>query len=204
MTCSAHSNSAGGPQHLLGRAVPPASQHEKRQPQRYTRGAPIGSTIVTITDSAHNAINREVAQAADGRETGGILLGRERPNLVQITVAGDPGPQAIRTPTSFLRDLDHARSLAEAALAHDQSVWVGEWHTHFEAPAEPSTRDLATCLALLADPELGFSALVAVIITAPKHSQGSVAPGFRTWICDHAGAAETTLRIVPAGEASAS
>jgi len=70
----------------------------------------------------------------------------------------------VRQPTFFLRDLKNAQRFADEAFKLDQSVWVGEWHTHLDAPAIPSERDLTTYRELLADPDLAFDYFVALII----------------------------------------
>jgi integrative and conjugative element protein (TIGR02256 family) len=78
--------------------------------------------------------------------------------------AGTPGPDAVQTPTYFLRDLAHAQTLADQAYAQDHSVWIGEWHTHPTSRPIPSTRDAATYRQLLNDPELAFHSFIAVIL----------------------------------------
>lgn len=112
-------------------------------------------------------IDREAARSRDGNETGGILLGQlHNEGIAEIRTAGGPGPAAVRQPAFFLRDLDHARRLAADRFAEEGSVWIGEWHTHPTGSPAPSHRDLHTYAQLLADPELGFDAVVAVILTA--------------------------------------
>ncbi len=121
---------------------------------------------VTIAPEAERRI-RELARAsADRRETGGILLGRgpDADGVIHVEGAGPPGDNAERRPDFFLRDRSHAERLAERAWERSRSIWVGEWHTHPTGPAVPSTRDLVTYAGLLDDPELGFEALVSVIV----------------------------------------
>lgn len=104
-------------------------------------------------------------QSADGRETGGILLGHgpDAGGLIRVTEAGDPGPAARREPGFFLRDLGHAQSLAAAAWERSKAVWVGEWHTHPHGDPQPSSTDLSTYAGLLLSAGLEFEAFVSVI-----------------------------------------
>lgn len=120
--------------------------------------------LVLAPDSART-IERTAAEADDGAETGGILLGRvENDGTAHVRHAGTPGPAAIRTPNYFLRDLAHAQRLAEAAFRVDGSIWLGEWHTHPRTDAVPSPRDLHTYFTLLANPVLAFDVVLAIVI----------------------------------------
>lgn len=110
-------------------------------------------TIRGLTD-AHDAAT----------ETGGILLGYHNAQTIEITAAGDAGPHARHTSTSFTRDLVHAQRLAADAWVRDRSQWVGEWHTHPAGALAPSTIDLSTYLHLLAAPDLAFDTFVALIV----------------------------------------
>ena len=98
---------------------------------------------VTIEISALETIRAETIRRPDGLETGGILLGRVIKGAahLHVTVAGDPGPQALHELQRFRRDLAHAQTLADHAWADHQAVWVGEWHTH-PLPIGPSTTDV--------------------------------------------------------------
>src|SRR6266540_765253 len=114
------------------------------------------------------AITTEAVAAADGHETGGILLGSDDGTVIEVRQAGGPGPHADRRASGFRRDLAHAQELALAAWAADGSVWVGEWHTHPRGPARPSATDLATYGGFLTDPTLGFRRFCAIIVTPAK------------------------------------
>ncbi|MEV4409783.1 Mov34/MPN/PAD-1 family protein [Actinoplanes sp. NPDC049598] len=143
-----------------------------------TAGPPIRQ--VHLTPAAHAVIGRECRRSEDGDETGGILLGHVHDAVAEIRVAGDPGPGAVRQPDFFLRDLGHAQQLAHDAFTRDGSIWIGEWHTHLAAAPVPSERDLATYARLLADPELGFEAIVSIIAVAnPQWDR----PAAYAWTC---------------------
>jgi integrative and conjugative element protein (TIGR02256 family) len=118
---------------------------------------------VTLTVSAAESLGSHARQSTDGSETGGILLGHDRSADLLVTVAGDPGPAAIRTPNRFKRDLAHAQSLADDAYDRDGSVWIGEWHTHPNGPVQPSEVDLRTYFSHLSDPSLGFDRFLSLI-----------------------------------------
>lgn len=98
---------------------------------------------------------------------GGILLGVDPLGgaPIEVTVAGDPGPAALRTPHRFVRDRDHAERLADAAYRQGGSTWVGEWHTHPTGSPRPSPTDITTYAAFLREPGLAFERLAAVIAT---------------------------------------
>ncbi len=125
----------------------------------------------------------EALASADGRETGGILLGHgpDHSGRIRITEAGRPGPLAVRREDYFLRDLEHARALAAAAWARERALWIGEWHTHPHGDPRPSSRDLETYAHLLAAGELEFGVVVSAILVADKGS-GWESPGIAVWV----------------------
>lgn len=136
---------------------------------------------VVVLPEAQRRIRELAAESEDGRETGGILLGRgpDVQNVISVERAGDPGPRAERRPDYFLRDLSHARELAETAWQDAEAVWVGEWHTHPTGPATPSTLDLISYTALLADPELSFATFVSIIVVPDPDWHN---PRLLTWV----------------------
>lgn len=145
---------------------------------------------IILSKRAAGVIERETTLATDGRETGGILLGGEGEHAALVKHAGAPGPRAVRTPTSFLRDRQHAEAFAVACWNADRSVWVGEWHSHPTAEPVPSQTDLNTYSALLADDQLGFDFFISLIAAPTSH--GIILTG---WWCDPSGAHATAICI---------
>jgi integrative and conjugative element protein (TIGR02256 family) len=139
-------------------------------------------TTVRLTAQAAGNLAKLAASAADGRETGGILLGADHGLSGPIIVrhCGDPGPAAIRRPAYFCRDLSHATALTAEAAAADGSVWIGEWHTHGNDMPEPSSRDLRTYSTLLDDPQLAFARILAVIVLPGQEGNWCV-PELHAW-----------------------
>ena len=126
--------------------------------------------VVTLSSAALRTIRTEARASADGLETGGILLGHDDGDMMHVTIAGGPGPDAVREKRRFLRDLAHARALADHAYERDISVWIGEWHTHPNGPPEPSDVDLTTYARHLAEDRLSFDRFLSVIVLpCPEH-----------------------------------
>ncbi|WP_199191771.1 Mov34/MPN/PAD-1 family protein [Amycolatopsis sp. CA-126428] len=149
---------------------------------------------VRLADVAARTIVREVGAASDGRETGGILLGDiSTDGVADVRHAGDPGPAAVRTPASFLRDRAHAQQLADTAFEADGSIWIGEWHTHPTTEPVPSKTDIETYCSLLADPELQFTVILSIII-GPLPSPHVPDIVMIAWACT-----SSTITAIPVG-----
>jgi integrative and conjugative element protein (TIGR02256 family) len=118
---------------------------------------------VVLTRRAASALSRHARESADGRETGGILLGHMLGREVLVSRAEGPGPGAFRSANAFIRDLGQAQAAAVDAWERERAVWIGEWHTHPRSGLFPSDVDLGTYRRHLADPELGLSSFLAVI-----------------------------------------
>jgi integrative and conjugative element protein (TIGR02256 family) len=123
---------------------------------------------VRLTSEAFATICTEAVVSADGRETGGILLGfdsDERGEALALE-AGGPGPNPERRPDFFQRDLAHAQKLADEAYGRRCARWIGEWHTHPRGFLTPSRKDLRTYRDFLRDRELRFTSFLALIVSA--------------------------------------
>lgn len=147
----------------------------------------MGEAEIQISPGARERIEALAALSADGRETGGILLGRgpDPAGLLTVEIAGEPGPRATRERGFFLRDLPQARRLAATAWAERRAVWVGEWHTHPSGEPRPSNADIATYVRLLAAAELHFSLFAAIIVTPdPDPERGFAAPRLWPWLLE--------------------
>lgn len=169
---------------------------------------------VLITEEALAMIEQHVRVSGTESETGGILLGHETAAGCHVSVAGGPGPQAVRTPASFNRDLAHAEELAEQAWLEQRAVWVGEWHTHVHVDPVPSDTDLSSYLRHLDDPDLGFDRFISIIIgpvgqpgssgrraadpvvTSPVHHPARhLTPAIVAWIVESRTATAVPLRL---------
>lgn len=141
--------------------------------------SPVRQLSLLVSSTALSTIRDEAARSADGRETGGILLGRESHQRarseIELTVlhAAGPGPQAVRQMRFFRRDYVHAQQAALDAFALDGSVWVGEWHTHPDGQWRLSQLDVAAYLRHLADPALNLERFLAIVVTPGPSWRGT-------------------------------
>lgn len=136
--------------------------------------------VIRIHRAALDLIGQVARESSDGLETGGILLGHDFGELVEVTATGGPGPGAIRQPTRFRRDLAYAQRLSDDAFEADGSVWLGEWHTHPMGLATPSELDHQSYAEMLAETELDFMRFVCFIVT-PRHGAW-VTPLLWPWV----------------------
>jgi integrative and conjugative element protein (TIGR02256 family) len=135
---------------------------------------------VRIPARVRRQLEHAAGAAADGRETGGILLGFDDPGHQRfwVTEASTAGPAAERSAIGFRRDLAFVSEVAEHAFAVDGSQWIGDWHTHPGGPPEPSAKDLASWRQALNDSDLEeFLALIFV----PSVGGDWAAPSSEAW-----------------------
>jgi integrative and conjugative element protein (TIGR02256 family) len=132
-------------------------------------------SCVTLTKSAYGQLVAQGQRSEDGNETGGVLLGSDMGMGLGfvVQVCGDPGPNAVREPTNFTRDLNHSIMLADHAGQMYGSVWIGEWHTHVVDLPMPSPYDISTYRALLSDQSLNFPRLLSLIVIAAENGSWS-------------------------------
>lgn len=138
---------------------------------------------IRLSPVARRVICREARASGDGNETGGILLGFDpdstRPAV--ITVAGGPGPTAVRRIDRFRRDSEYAQQLADQAYALDGSVWVGEWHIHPAGGDRPSDVDLSAYRRVL---DTGTLPTLVAIIVVPGPFKGLNRPRLMPWLIE--------------------
>lgn len=137
--------------------------------------------LVRISPIALRDIVRLAKESADGRETGGILLGFDAIGSapLTVTVAGDAGRRADRSPVRFRRDLAHAQALSRDAWLLDRSLWIGDWHTHPMGWPHPSGVDLGSYRRVLTTGAMPV--FLSIIVSSTAHG-GWNEPEVATWI----------------------
>lgn len=85
------------------------------------------------------------SSARTPRETGGILIGRTKPEGLFITRALGPGPNAHHGTSGFKRDGQYSQSELDKIFTatQGQEDYVGEWHSH-PARCEASSVDVGS------------------------------------------------------------
>jgi hypothetical protein len=91
---------------------------------------------VVIDDFTREKLISQVINTADGRETGGPLLGVIAGDAIHIRQSFPLAYECERSPESFMYDLQYAREIAEA---HNTGL-VGDFHSH-SAGVLPSPAD---------------------------------------------------------------
>lgn len=82
-------------------------------------------------------------------ETGGVLFGRVTEGVVRVETVTGPGPQALRTTSTFAMDDSYAQGWLDAMYKlAPQQEYLGEWHSHPGASLKPSLVDERSALIL--------------------------------------------------------
>jgi integrative and conjugative element protein (TIGR02256 family) len=123
-------------------------------------------------------------------ETGGALFGPQDGS--KVLHAAGPGSMAEHGTRFFRRDLAYTEQEAERLYQADGSQWIGEWHTHVDAPPTPSDLDLHTYLGHIADRDLGFDRFVALIVATSRPE-----PILATWLLERQ---RFTIVLIQAGQ----
>jgi integrative and conjugative element protein (TIGR02256 family) len=102
---------------------------------------------------AEAALRSEAACHPDA-ETGGLLLGYWSGDVVIIADVIGPGPDAIRSRTTF--SPDHRWQTVQLAERYEASgrchTYVGDWHTHPGGTGQLSRRDRRTLASIARHP----------------------------------------------------
>jgi len=100
-------------------------------------------------------------------ETGGILMGFQTANGIEVVAASDAGPNATANPGHFVRDTAHCAQILAKEFAVSGADYIGEWHSHLATPAHPSAGDLLTLARIMLDPDynFGYFGMILAILT---------------------------------------
>ena len=99
---------------------------------------------IEFAESVLNIFDKFVQNTNYKKEAGGILLGQVSNKSIYIIKASVPNRFDIATRYSFHRD----KNIAQIIVNHEfynsmgKTIYLGEWHTHPEDYASPSSQDI--------------------------------------------------------------
>lgn len=92
--------------------------------------------IIRSLEKAYHQPNRDI-------EKGGIILGLRKKDAIEVTAVTFPSKKDIGTPTRFHRSHEFHQQTAMSEWQRSKGTidWVGDWHTHPNSSAHPSSID---------------------------------------------------------------
>lgn len=97
---------------------------------------------VVLTEPAIEALSHWVQwQGDDGLETGGYLHGQVEGSRVIVRRVTGPGQRSKRGPHSLTLDMHEAVPWEIAGEGEEETMLVGDWHSHPVGSPGPSDRD---------------------------------------------------------------
>lgn len=107
-----------------------------------------------------------------GGETGGVLVGvKDERGTIQIRAASGPGPNAVKRPTHFEKDIPFCQQFLDDRYQGEGWVYLGEWHYHPKGTSSPSSTDLRSLSNIASQKEYATSEPVMIIMD--RHDQPS-------------------------------
>lgn len=112
-------------------------------------------------------------------ETGGILIGETRGDVLHVHLASDSGPKASESPSGFERDGHYCQAILEGAIADSNGAWtyVGEWHSHPKHEAFPSHTDVSSLAEISADANFNTPTPAMLIVGLESENASPVIHG---------------------------
>jgi [CysO sulfur-carrier protein]-S-L-cysteine hydrolase len=106
------------------------------------------------------------------KEFGGLLIGYYAEDRKTVFISETILPKKYTsTKYSFTRGSEGLRELLEDYHASEPSlIYVGEWHTHPDNPAIPSTTDLAALKEIVAHDEVYINHPILLILSITKQT----------------------------------
>jgi integrative and conjugative element protein (TIGR02256 family) len=137
--------------------------------------APRPIARIVLDDAARERMVR-LARDKFPNETGGILLGTRKGDIVRITAVSDSGPDAEESPSGFLRDGAHSQRVLDGARDASQGavVYVGEWHSHPKHEASPSVTDVEALTDIAQDAAFNTPWPVMLIVGLAEQDAAAV------------------------------
>lgn len=99
---------------------------------------------IVIADNVQAICNRHIQYKKTLNESGGILLGQVKDNVIYILKASIPNEFDKSSRFSFVRNKSVAQLITnyEFENSEGKTVYLGEWHTHPEKRPSPSNQDI--------------------------------------------------------------
>lgn len=113
------------------------------------------ASSVVYSEEAYRTIVDETSRF-QGLETGGLLLGKRRPNGLFIVIkASIAGPQATHYPDGYRKDTDYDKAILKQAREAGLEL-LGTWHTHpsHRGVRVPSTQDVLAAFGTMHESNL--------------------------------------------------
>jgi hypothetical protein len=85
------------------------------------------------------------------------------PTEIRVTHASGPGPNAVHTPTYFLRDTQYCARVLREHYDRFGVDYIGEWHSHVDPLRVPSPGDLLTLAGIMRDPDYDFQSFIMLL-----------------------------------------
>jgi integrative and conjugative element protein (TIGR02256 family) len=105
---------------------------------------PLSKRLVVISEEVLELIWKHRQVRAVDCEAGGVLIGKRRGDHLEVTAASPPQARDVRSRSRFTRFQEgHQQITEDRWLASDgEDNYLGEWHTHPEISASPSSIDM--------------------------------------------------------------
>ena len=148
------------------------------------------SVAIVVTQAIRESLLRYCVDAGQN-ETGGILIGHYTPLRDQavITQLTGPPPDSTAGPTWFVRGVTGLQRLINRAWRR-RDFYLGEWHFHPFAAAEPSDRDRRQILDFAKNPNYRCPEPVLLVVGGDPSAGGElsmvvvlkgIVEGLRRW-----------------------
>lgn len=109
---------------------------------------------------------RYYSKFANGKETGGILIGKYSDDLSKaiISLASGAPPDSTAGRTWFARGVKGLRKLLDKCHKTAGSYYLGEWHYHPFASPQPSGHDIKQMIAIARDTKYNCPEPIMIIL----------------------------------------
>lgn len=99
---------------------------------------------IIIADNVQAIFKSHIQYKEKFNESGGILLGQVKDNVIYILKASTPNEFDKSARFSFVRSKSAAQIIVnyEFENSEGKTIYLGEWHTHPEKKPKPSNQDI--------------------------------------------------------------